>query len=133
MHSIGLNSIAGSTNEKAISGLKSLISIIKKGSSCIITVDGPRGPVFEVQPGIISLAMLTQTPIIPWHFEAKKQWVFNSWDKHKFPYPFTTIVESYGEPIYLPQKIKKESRIEFINKVQYSLHNNMLLCQRLSQ
>lgn len=65
----------------------------------VITPDGPRGPCYEIKPGIAVAALETQAYIIPINWEAKSFWEFKSWDKLRLPKPFTTLHLTFGEPV----------------------------------
>ncbi len=69
-----------------------------------VTPDGPRGPKFIVQDGIIALARLTGVPIVPVTFGASKKKIFASWDAFELPYPFSRGAFMWGEPIYIGKK-----------------------------
>jgi hypothetical protein len=73
---------------------------LRKGKDIAIGVDGPRGPVHEVKPGITYLAGKLNKPIIPGTTSAKRYWIFNKiWDRLLLPLPFTRGVILYGAPI----------------------------------
>ena len=66
------------------------------------TPDGPRGPRYQVQPGLVLVAKRTGAPILPMTFGAQWKRVLTSWDAFLLPLPFSRIVVVYGEPIYVP-------------------------------
>jgi lysophospholipid acyltransferase (LPLAT)-like uncharacterized protein len=103
-------SIRGSTSRGGIGALKSVITVLRKGSSVAITPDGPKGPAFKVQDGILFAAARSGAPIIPFHYEADRQWVFEkAWDKHRIPKPFSKVICSYGDPVYIPEDLEAET------------------------
>jgi len=104
----GYSAVRGSTSRGGIPALKQLINLLKEGTSVAITPDGPLGPPEKIQSGVILLAKYANVPIIPWHYEAHNQWRLKSWDQHKIPKPFTTIIESFGEPFYVPKALLTE-------------------------
>lgn len=61
----------------------------------IITPDGPRGPCYEVKPGIAVAALETGAHIISLNWEAKNYWKLRTWDRFRIPKPFTTIRISF--------------------------------------
>jgi len=114
----GYSAVRGSTSKGGIPALKQLINLLKKGNSVALTPDGPLGPPEKIQSGVILLAKYANVPIIPWHYEAHDQWRLKSWDKHKIPKPFTTIIESFGEPFYVPQTLLTEEVPLFCEKLE---------------
>ena len=114
----GNQSVAGSSSRGGAKVLLAMIKGIRSGLTGAITPDGPRGPKYQLQSGVISISQKSEVPLIPFHLEATRQWVFSkSWDKHKLPKPFSTIVISIGEPFWIPKKLSKEQfeayRLEF--------------------
>lgn len=79
-----------------------MIEVLKTGLPGAITVDGPRGPARQVKPGIIEMARLSRTPIIPYLTLPARYWSFPSWDAFRLPKPFTRIEIHYGTPIHVP-------------------------------
>lgn len=70
---LGIDSVRGSSTRGWLGGVKGLLNEIKKGKDIAITPDGPKGPRFNAQMGIISLAKITGLPIIPMTFSASKK------------------------------------------------------------
>ena len=105
----GLRPIWGSSNRKALSGLRQLAGELKSGRSAVITPDGPRGPARTLSMGPVSLAQLTGAPITIVAWSAQHCWRAKSWDKMRFPKPFSPIACIWSEPVHLPRtKSKKE-------------------------
>jgi len=61
----GLGAVRGSSSRRAVAALIALRKAIKAGKDVCITPDGPRGPKYEAQPGIIKMAESTGAPIVP--------------------------------------------------------------------
>lgn len=66
----------------------------------VITPDGPRGPRYQIKPGIGAAAKNAEVPIIPLSWASTGFWQLKSWDKLIFPKPFSTIHFSFGEAIH---------------------------------
>ena len=64
-----------------------------------LTPDGPKGPVYEVQPGLIALAQKTGRPILPVTLSADRVHRFASWDRFLVPKPFARVRLTIGAPI----------------------------------
>ena len=67
-------------------------------------LDGPRGPMGKVKAGVIKMAMETDALLVPFYVHAKHAWFFNSWDKFMLPKPFSKVVLTFGDEIYLATK-----------------------------
>jgi len=115
---MGNQTIAGSSSKNGIKAMLTMIKQIKFGQNGAITPDGPRGPRYKLQDGIIYIAQKTGVPLVPIHIEATRQWIFEkSWDKHKLPKPFSTVVIRIGSPYRVSENLKKaeleQVKIEF--------------------
>ncbi|MDH5655780.1 MAG: lysophospholipid acyltransferase family protein [Spirochaetia bacterium] len=131
VYKFGNRAIRGSTSRGGMKALKTLIDELKRGNPAAITPDGPRGPAFKLQHGIITSASKGRVPIIPFHYEAKNQWVAEkAWDKHRIPKPFTVIVVHYGEPIYIPEDLDDRSYENYAELVEKKLLENMNACRK---
>lgn len=125
----GNTSIRGSTSRGGGKAFKELILHLRKGLSAAITPDGPRGPAFVVQPGLIGSAQISQVPIIPFHYECTRQKVAKkSWDQHRVPLPFTTFVCSFGPPISIPRNLTESEFEEQRLLVQNAMLANRQRC-----
>jgi len=69
----GIDSARGSSTRGWLGGVKGLLKEVKKGRDIAITPDGPKGPGFNAQMGIINIAKITGLPIIPMTFSASKK------------------------------------------------------------
>lgn len=89
---LGYSPVRGSSSRKAVAGLIAAIRKVKEGYKMAFAVDGPRGPIYKVKDGVCAVAKKTDTKIIPVRAIASKQEVFEkSWNKAKFPKPFSKI------------------------------------------
>jgi len=126
----GFKAVRGSTTRGGITALKQLIKLLKQKTSVAITPDGPLGPPEKIQSGVVLLAKYSGVPIIPWHYEADSEWTLKSWDRHKIPKPFTAVVESYGEPFFVPKDLLSNQVPEFCEKLEAYLKQ---LAQRTNE
>ena len=91
--------------------LRSIFDILKMNNYIGITPDGPRGPKEIVSEGIIKIASVTKTPIIPCGFWSSKNIQLKSWDAFLVTLPFSKCFFVWNNPIYIPKNIK-DSKIE---------------------
>ena len=113
---LGFDAVRGSTTRGGVEALLKMARDTDKGASFIITPDGPRGPRFIVQPGIIFLGQKTGLPIIPVSLGLTNYWELPSWDRFRIPKPFSKATIIYGDPIIIPPKLEK-SEIEVYRKL----------------
>lgn len=95
---LGGRASRGSTSKGAVSALKGLIKLLRKGNVTSVAVDGPRGPIYKAKPGVFELSRLANARVHTMTAEATKSKVFeNSWNKAKLPKPFGTIIICIGD------------------------------------
>ena len=70
----------------------------------IIAPDGPKGPVYQFQPGTAILSQATGAPIVPIGYACTRVWKFRSWDQFFIPKPYSKIAMSIGEPYTVPRQ-----------------------------
>ena len=69
----GFRSVRGSTTRGGTEALRQLIRLSRGGADLVITPDGPKGPRYKVQDGLVYLAKLTGLPIVPLTFACSKK------------------------------------------------------------
>jgi len=85
--------------------LRSLIRTIQNSEEiAVITPDGPRGPKYEIKPGIALAATLTQASVIPFTWKASHYWELKTWDKLRLPKPFSKIHVSFENALQFAKK-----------------------------
>jgi lysophospholipid acyltransferase (LPLAT)-like uncharacterized protein len=83
--------IEGSSSKGGVKALINSLSALKKGEDVLITPDGPRGPRFTVNDGIVALAQKSNLKIFTINYKSDKYWQLKSWDKFVIPKPFSKI------------------------------------------
>lgn len=98
---LGGTSSKGSSSKSGASGLLGLIRLLKSGRITSVAVDGPRGPVYEVKPGIFEIAKVCKAPIIPVAASASSCIHFpKAWNKAFLPLPFSVVQVVFAEPVH---------------------------------
>ena len=77
----GIESVRGSSSRGGRAALIALKRALDAGAVAAITPDGPRGPCYALQPGILKLAQLTGAVILPVHIHYSRAWRLKSWDR----------------------------------------------------
>ena len=72
------------------------------------TPDGPRGPRYHLNPGVIKLAQKTGIPVIPANVEYSRFWRLKSWDGFMIPKPFSRVEITIGKPVEIQQTATDE-------------------------
>lgn len=92
----GFQAVRGSSSRLGATGMLELVGILAAGRDVLLTPDGPRGPVYELGPGIILLAQKSGAPIQPINLEFSSCWRLNSWDRFILPRPFSKVRVIFG-------------------------------------
>jgi lysophospholipid acyltransferase (LPLAT)-like uncharacterized protein len=101
---LGIDSSRGSSSRGGIAGMRSLLRKAAEGWDLAFTPDGPRGPLREVQPGVILAAAATGLPIQPVAIAATRAKLLRSWDRFLVPLPLSTVHFVYGEPLSVERR-----------------------------
>jgi lysophospholipid acyltransferase (LPLAT)-like uncharacterized protein len=101
----GLGAVRGSSSRRAVAALVGLKHALEDGLDVCLTPDGPRGPRYVVQAGVIKLAEATGAPVIPIHVHFSSAWRLKTWDRFVIPKPFSRVRVTFGEAIVLPRKM----------------------------
>lgn len=95
---LGIGTIAGSSSRGGAKAFINALKSLKKGVDVAITPDGPRGPMYSIADGIVTMSQKSKVKILPFSSKPTKYWQFRSWDKFIVPKPFGTIHFYVGEP-----------------------------------
>jgi len=99
----GHEPVRGSSTRGGKEALYYIVDALKSGNRPGVMIpDGPLGPRYKVQHGVIRLAQLTGYPIISVTGSFSHMKVLNSWDRFVIPRPFSRCLILYGNPIYVP-------------------------------
>ena len=99
---MGCPVVRGSTGRGGLRATLGLVKLIRRGYSVGHLVDGPLGPAFRVQKGVIYIARKTGSPIYPVAISYRYYIQFSSWDRFMIPLPFSPILMVYGSPLHVP-------------------------------
>ncbi|MFH1289045.1 MAG: lysophospholipid acyltransferase family protein [bacterium] len=121
IEALGYKTIRGSSFSSGRRALTQMIEAVNDGYDAGFTPDGPRGPKYESQHGVIILAQKTGAAILPLVYDVKKKKVFKSWDNFILPLPFNHAVFVYGNPIFVPENARGEEIREIQKKLNQSL------------
>jgi lysophospholipid acyltransferase (LPLAT)-like uncharacterized protein len=101
----GAEVIRGSANQSGALALRDMQGMMKRGYSIVTTADGPRGPKYEIKPGVVVMARIGGVPIVPLACAAEKAWYLDRWDDFMVPKPFSRVVLAIGEPYVIPRDV----------------------------
>jgi lysophospholipid acyltransferase (LPLAT)-like uncharacterized protein len=107
--------VRGSSSRLGASAILQLTEVLASGRDVVITPDGPRGPVYELGPGIIFLAQKSDAAVLPMNLEYSRCWRLGSWDGFIVPRPFSKVRVLISQPHHVrstttPDEFESERR-----------------------
>ncbi len=106
---LGVRAARGSTSRGGTTALREMLRHLQApGPRRVATVlDGPRGPRFTVQAGMLQLARSAGVPFVPVVMSAAPAITLTrTWDRTLIPLPFSRVVVSYGDPLTIGAEIR---------------------------
>lgn len=113
--------VRGSSSRRGGQALVEMVSRAAAGYDLTITPDGPRGPRYEVQDGVIATAQLTGLQIVPLSYYLSWKISLPSWDGFQVPLPFTRCDITSGKPLIVPCEISDEQRETYRCQLEQAL------------
>jgi len=115
---MGYRVARGSTSNGSFVGLRGLARLTRTHPVAGLTVDGPRGPAWSVQPGVVSLARATGLPIVPVVAHGPG-FAWPSWDRTQMPWPGASCTMHVGRSVVAPPgrtrgEVSSEVRAELL-------------------
>ncbi len=119
----------GSSTRGGVHALKGLIRLVKEQKrNSSFAVDGPKGPIFQVKPGVFELSRLMNAQIYVVGVGCSRAWIFDkSWNKTFLPKPFARVHMQWLGPFPAVTR-EQDPRSEDLQKlVADALHNARLV------
>ena len=91
LNRFGVRAIRGSSSRGGARALVEMKRAIEDGYIMGITPDGPRGPRYHLNPGVVKLAQVTGGFVLPVRVRYSRCWQLKSWDGFMIPKPFATV------------------------------------------
>ncbi len=107
---LGLTASRGSEKQDAVKGGLQMVKAAEAGKHLVVMVDGPRGPAYEVKPGIIKMAEITGLPIIPFTSSSRNAMTMWGWDSFMATHWGSPILHVFGDPIEVPKGSDEDER-----------------------
>lgn len=102
---LGGSTSRGSSTRGGVAALRGLIKLIKQNHCNVsFAVDGPKGPIYKVKPGIFEVSKLVDAPIFWAGVSVDRYHTFQkAWNKAILPLPFARIkVQWFGPMAPIP-------------------------------
>lgn len=95
----GVGAIRGSSSRRGALAWRELRRAVEAGLYVGITPDGPRGPRYHLNPGLLLLAQKTGTPVLPTRIRYSRKLELKSWDGFQIPMPFARVDVLLDHPV----------------------------------
>jgi lysophospholipid acyltransferase (LPLAT)-like uncharacterized protein len=99
--------VRGSSSRRGAQALKEAATAIREGCDLAITPDGPRGPCYQLQPGIVSVAQFTGSRVIPVAYRLSQKVTLKSWDRFQIPLPFARVDVTLAPAVDIPRRLNE--------------------------
>ncbi len=106
----GVQPVRGSTSRRGPQALRELTTWGAQGYDLAVTPDGPRGPCYVVQSGVVLVAQLTGLPIVPVSYHLSRKTRLKSWDRFQIPWPFARCTIRLGQVLRVPRDASEADR-----------------------
>lgn len=122
LNNFGVQPVRGSSSRRGAQALLELSSWAERGYDIAVTPDGPRGPCYVVQDGVMTLAQVTGLPIVAFSYRLNWKITLKSWDRFQIPLPFARCEMYFGGPIHVPRDVTDEERA----RLRQKLHDELM-------
>jgi lysophospholipid acyltransferase (LPLAT)-like uncharacterized protein len=122
----GVAQVRGSSSRRGPQALLELATRGQMGYDLAVTPDGPKGPRYIVQAGVISLAQITGFPIIAVTCNTYRKISLKSWDGFQLPLPFSRCELFLNKPLFVPKEADAARREDLRVELEDSLNGNSM-------
>jgi lysophospholipid acyltransferase (LPLAT)-like uncharacterized protein len=121
LHGFGFVVARGSSSRGGEGAVLEMAEMLADGLDAGLTPDGPKGPLYRVQPGVVILASLSGVPIVPATYDMTRKKRLTSWDRFIIPSPFSRGVMVYGDPVFVPKDADEAAREEVRTRLEKTM------------
>lgn len=105
----GIGSVRGSSSRRGVAALVAMRKALREGVDVCVTPDGPRGPRYRMQPGLVKLAETSGAPVVPVHVDFGAAWRLKSWDRFHVPRPFSRVRVVFDRALAVPAGLSEDA------------------------
>ncbi|MDF1565639.1 MAG: lysophospholipid acyltransferase family protein [Deltaproteobacteria bacterium] len=121
---LGFAVVRGSESRDAIAGLRGVLRRVgEEERGAAFAVDGGRGPLHTVHPGVLLLAQHSGRSIVPVGAAVRRRRVLKkTWDRYQIPHLFSPAAVVLGEPLEVPRRATRAEREALAATLSERLH-----------
>ncbi len=110
-HRFRMGAVRGSSSRRGVAALLEMSRHLGGGGDIAITPDGPRGPNYNIAPGILRLAQHAGVSIVPVDIQLSRYWrIGTRWDALWIPKPFAKVTLIFRFPLEVVGTVEEESQ-----------------------
>lgn len=117
----GFVAVKGSSSRNAVRALLGLRRALEEGWTVAFSIDGPRGPRYQVKPGPVALGRSSGVPLSAFHIAVDRAWVLKTWDRLMVPKPFARVLIHFTTLINVPAEATDADLDAYTADLQKSL------------
>ena len=91
LQKLGMFPIRGSHYKRGPQAVREMLDAHDQGFDIAVTPDGSRGPMYDMKPGAVAVAVKTGAPLVMFSLNFSRAWRLKSWDRFYVPVPFSRI------------------------------------------
>jgi len=120
----GSKTARGSSTRGGATALKGILRLAREGWRPSVAVDGPKGPLHKVKPGVFEISKLIKGEIFPIAVACDRKYVFEkAWNKTFLPLPFARVVVVWGEALPIVERHQDSRDPELAKSLENALTN----------
>jgi hypothetical protein len=131
----GGHTVRGSSSKGGAEALRALVTQVKKCKFNVsFAVDGPKGPIYQVKPGVFQFQRLTKMnpTLYAAGIACDRYWRINkSWNKTIIPKPFAMVVIHWLDSGLVVGEDQDPRNPELASRLSYALHQSRLDAQKI--
>jgi len=104
----GAGAARGSSSRRGAAAMRELLRVLKAGKDVVVTPDGPRGPRYRLQGGVLKAAQAAGAPVLAFHVRFGGAWRLRTWDRFVIPRPFSRVTIVFDELLDVPRRLDED-------------------------
>lgn len=106
----GMGAVRGSSSRRAVAALVGMKRELLEGTSITLTPDGPRGPRYQLQGGLLKTSQATGARIVPVYVIFSDAWrLRKTWDRFAIPKPFSRVKVIFNEALAIAPGLSEDA------------------------
>ena len=122
-----MKGVGGASSRRGKKAFRELADNLKEGWDVAITPDGPRGPCYQAHIGVVGLAALSGSQLVPVSYDLEWKIRLPSWDRFIIPIPFSECILHLGKPMSIASLSEEKTLEQARNQLEIELNGTTLV------